>query len=401
MIAHGTGLAALALGLMGLSGYAFGPSDLYSVGYFQTLALHTALGITMLGTAAVAASGEVGLTRLARSRTLGGRLSRTLLPAVLVVPTVLGWVGVWMMRNGFGPGFVMALYATTVAALSGALVWSTGSRLTSADVRRHEAETARAEADEALAELRVASQDLRIANRDLRDFTAAAAHDLRGPLSAVMLGLQMLEEDGGQATRDHVVHRVTGAAERGMTLIDDLLEYGEVGTVDVELSHVDLESVVKDVVAQIEEASGRRVDLASGPWAPVAADERLLRRLLVNLIGNAVKYTPGEEDVDLQVGTQRLRDGRVRVWVADRGLPIPADERELVFEIFKRGAQGARHAGGTGVGLAVSRRIVERHGGDIEVVDHDGWTKRFQLTLPGADQLTRSSSASARSTASA
>ena len=62
VIAHGTGLAALALGLMGLSGYAFGPSDLYSVGYFQTLALHTALGITMLGTAAVAASGEVGLT---------------------------------------------------------------------------------------------------------------------------------------------------------------------------------------------------------------------------------------------------------------------------------------------------------------------------------------------------
>ena len=74
LVAHAAGVLALTLGLVGLSGYAFGPSDLYSVGYFQTLALHTALGIALLGVALVAANGEVGLTRLARSRTLGGRL---------------------------------------------------------------------------------------------------------------------------------------------------------------------------------------------------------------------------------------------------------------------------------------------------------------------------------------
>ena len=119
LVAHGAGVLALTIGLIGLSGYAFGPSDLYSVGYFQTLALHTALGIALLGMALVSGSGEVGLTKLARSRTLGGRLARTLLPAVLIIPTVLGWVGLWLMRQDFGPGFVMALYATSVALLSG------------------------------------------------------------------------------------------------------------------------------------------------------------------------------------------------------------------------------------------------------------------------------------------
>ena len=79
------------------------------------------------------------------------------LPAVLVIPTVLGWAGIWMMRNGYGPGFVMALYATSVALLSGALVWLTGLRLTTADVRRSEAEEARRVADGALAELETAA----------------------------------------------------------------------------------------------------------------------------------------------------------------------------------------------------------------------------------------------------
>ncbi len=330
LVAHAAGVLALTLGLVGLSGYAFGPSDLYSVGYFQTLALHTALGIALLGVALFAANGEVGLTRLARSRTLGGRLARTLLPAVLVIPTVLGWVGLWMMRNDYGPGFVMALYATSVALLSGGLVWLTGARLTTADVRRSEAEEAREVADRALAELRVASQELRLANRDLSDFTAAAAHDLRGPLSAVVLGVQMLHalDDQRHAA---VVRRIDAAASRGMTLIDDLLEFGEVGQVPVEPTRVDVEHLVAEVVASVGEATGRRIDLDAGRCAAVRADERLLRRLLTNLIGNAVKYTEGDGPVRIvtvqpgntlwQIARDRYGEGilYVRVFDANRG----------------------------------------------------------------------------------
>ena len=384
LVAHGAGVLALTLGVVGLSGYAFGASDLYDVGYFQTLALHTALGIALLGLALVSASGEVGLTRLARSGTVGGRLARTLLPAVIVIPTVLGWLSVWMMRHDYGPGFVMALYATCVALLSGGLVWLAGVRLTDADVRRSEAEEARAVADRALAELEVASQELRLANRDLSDFTAAAAHDLRGPLSAVVLGVQMLHTVGDPRYAD-VVDRVEGAAERGMTLIDDLLQFGQVGQVPVEPTRLDLEPLVVEVVAAVEGATGRSVRLEAGTWSPVRADESLVRRLLTNLIGNAVKYTEGEGVVDVGVAAEPTGDGRVLVRVSDRGLALPEAERELVFEIFKRGSAGARHSTGTGVGLAVCRRIVERHGGTIAVVDRQGWSKSFELTLPAAE----------------
>lgn len=414
LLAHGAGVLALTIGLIGLSGYAFGPSDLYDVGYFRTIALHTALGIALLGVALVSGSGEVGLTKLARSRTLGGRLARTLLPAVLVIPTVLGWVGLWMMRNDYGPGFVMALYATSVALLTGALVWLTGVRLTAADVRRSEAEEASRVADGALAELETATEELRLANRDLSDFTAAAAHDLRGPLSAVVLGVQMLHAraDPDQA---YVVDRIDAAAVRGMALIDDLLEFGQVGQVPVEPAPVDLEPLVREIVSGVEESTGRAVRLEAGPWLAVRADPRLVRRLLTNLIGNAVKYTEGVGPVDVLVGTAAAPSGRVLVRVADRGIPIPEKERELVFEIFTRGESGARHASGNGVGLAVCRRIVERHGGRIAIVDRDGWSKSFELTLPAAEVTPRgetptptvrrrqawSSSARARRTASA
>ncbi|MAY97918.1 MAG: hypothetical protein CMH84_15500 [Nocardioides sp.] len=235
-----------------------------------------------------------------------------------------------------------------------------------------------------------------------------------GPLSAVVLGVQMLHalDDQRHAA---VVRRIDAAASRGMTLIDDLLEFGEVGQVPVEPTRVDVEHLVAEVVASVGEATGRRIDLDAGRCAAVRADERLLRRLLTNLIGNAVKYTEGDGPVDLAVATESLAGGRVLLRVSDRGLPLPVEERELVFEIFKRGAAGARHSTGTGVGLAVCRRIVERHGGGIAVVDHQGWSKAFELDLPAADPVlhgdvstpagrtrqSRPSSARARRTASA
>jgi len=408
LAAHVAGLTALAIGLIGLSGYAFGASDLYSVGYFQTLALHTALGIALLGASLVMATGEVGLTRLSRSSTIGGRLVRTLLPAVVVVPTVLGWGGVWLMRAGTSPGFVMALHATTVALMSGLLVWWAGTRLRQADISRDEAVQARAETDQALTVLNGRTEELRIANRDLRDFTSAAAHDLRGPLSAIRLGVQMLEDISDPDSRRMVLDRMQGATDRGMDLIDDLLDYQGVGTLELSRGVVDLQTVLDAVVADTEQASGRRVALAPGDGAllPVHADERLVQRLLVNLVSNAVKYTPDEgAPVDLAVSTTPADDGMVRVSVADRGLAIPDGEREQIFEIFQRGAEGAATASGTGVGLAICRRIVERHGGEIGVVDRSGWTKSFDLTLPAVPGVVRPlpqpSSARARSTATA
>ncbi|MCM0622474.1 sensor histidine kinase [Nocardioides bruguierae] len=392
-VAHGTAVAGVAIGLMGLSGYAFGPSDLYGVGYFQTLALHTALGITTLGLALVMATGNVGLVRLARSRTTGGRLVRTLLPAVVLVPLATGWLGVRAMREGAGPGFVVACLVTGVALFSGAMVWAAGAQLRQADVRRaeaerdrHEAEVARAEAQLALEQLAAADEELRIANRDLRDFTSATVHDLRGPLSAIQLGSQMLELTSSEETRAKVEERIRTAVARGMALVDDLLDLQQVGTVDPESTDLDVVAMVSAHATTVSDQTGRAVHLdlvGADDVTGVHADEQLVRRLVGNLVENAVKYTPGDDAVDLALRTS-TREEMVEVRIADRGVPIAEEERETVFEIFRRGTEGARVAPGTGVGLAICRRIVERHGGEIHIQDEAGWSKSFAFTLPCA-----------------
>lgn len=373
---HLLGLVAVLVGLVALSGYAYGTSDLYGVGYFQTLALHTAVGILLLGSAIMAGTGDIGLASLVRSSTVGGTLVRQMLPVVVLTPTLLGWVTLWVIRGQFiGPGFAFALYATLVALTSGIVVWSTAVRLRAVDLRRVSIEQAFTERD-ALA------TQLAAANRELRDFTAAAAHDLRGPLSGVAMGVQLLRELDDEESQRFALDRIERSTQRGLALIDSLLDYENVGLVQSIPSPLDLEIVVRRVRMNVEESTGRRIDLQLEDLAPVLADADLVERLLTNLIGNAVKYTPVTADpVALLVAARETSGSWVEVGVADAGSPIAALDRTRIFDIFQRGSATAKVAG-TGVGLAISRRVVERHGGRIWVDDLDGWSKRFVFTLP-------------------
>lgn len=387
-LAHVGGLMGLSLGLLGLSGYAFGVSDLYAVGYFQTLALHTAVGIVLLGLTVLLLAGDVGLVALLQTPDAASALVRNLLPAVVALPLVCGWVAVRLMREGLGVGFVLALYATALSLLNGVLVWYAASRMRAVDARREAEEFARIESDQALADLARTTSALERANTDLRDFTAGAAHDLRGPLSAVLMGVAMLDRPTSESARAEVVARIQGAAERGMTLVDDLLEFGEAGTVELRPVVLDLAELTRAVVHAVQESTGRAVELVETGFEPVLADPHLVWQAVRNLVGNAVKYSPGHGPVPIEVGAQHTEDGMVSLRVADRGLAIPTEERELIFEIFRRGVNGARQAAGTGVGLAVVRRVAERHGGSVRVVDHEGWSKRFELTLPAPPGVT-------------
>lgn len=374
---HVLGFVAAVVGLIAISGYAYGTSDLYDVGYFQTLALHTAVGILILGAAVVISTREIGLAGLVTSNTVGGSLVRHALPVVVLTPTVLGWMTLWSITGGFiSPGFAFALYATVVALTSGVVVWRTGVRLSALDLRRVTVEDAYAERD-ALA------TQLAAANQELRDFTAAAAHDLRGPLSAAALGAGMLRDLEDEGSRRRAIDGIERSMRRGMALVEDLLEYSNVGVMPTQPTRLDLERAVQRARMDAAQATGRSIVLDIGPLPPVMADAGLVARLLANLVDNATKYTPAEaETVDLLVTSRRLPGPWVEISVADRGKPIPVGERTRIFDIFQRGS-GTGEVGGSGVGLAICRRVVERHGGRIWVDDLAGWSKRFVFTLPG------------------
>lgn len=384
--AQGWGIVALALGSIGLSGYMYGHSDLYGVGYFETVAVHTAFGITVLGLAELLESDDVGLTRLARSRSLGGALVRSLLPAVVLVPSILGWISVWLLRNtDLGPGPVIATLCTTVAVAFGVLVWIAGNRLRAADVSRAEARQAHRATAAALNDLERVKTQLERANRDLHDFTSGAAHDLRAPLGVVKMGNQMLRLADNPEKRTQIQDRIDTAVARGQTLIDDILDYQSAGNVEIWPEEIALDTLSATIANDLGHELEREINLEADAPPPISADPHLIDRVMRNLLSNAVKYTPGSEPVAIRIEAATGPRGMVKIWVSDRGLPIAPDERERAFEIFHRGLEGARVASGSGVGLATCRRVIERHGGTIGIEDREGWSKSFCFTLPLAE----------------
>ncbi|MFB9450095.1 PAS domain-containing protein [Dactylosporangium vinaceum] len=240
---------------------------------------------------------------------------------------------------------------------------------------------------------------LRRYETELAQFAAVVAHDLKSPLTAVH-GFAAVAADAVSATPPRVetagaaLQRVRQGAVRMREIIDVLLAYTTARDAPLDVADVDLQALVAAVVA--ERTAPRPVAFLSpavldvtppapsvwvGPLPPVRADPGLLRLVVDNLVGNAIKYTPAGVAAQVEISAGPATGG-VRLVVADRGIGIPDDEKGRVFESFHRGRP--LDYGGTGLGLAICRRIVERHGGTIAVQDNPGGGTRFCVTLPAA-----------------
>ncbi len=222
----------------------------------------------------------------------------------------------------------------------------------------------------------------------LESFAQVVAHDLRGPVGVIQGWVEVLthdlEEGPGLHARDAgpKLERIRSASERMQRLIADLLEASMSRDQQVRTAVVDLESVARSVADQHTAAIGaHRPSIEVGPMPDVRADVVFVRQLLDNLVSNAVKYVvPGEAP---QVSVTAREVGEVvEVTVADKGIGIPASEREQIFEAFHR-THAAQGYDGHGIGLSVCRRIVERHGGRISARPALGSRgARIVFTLP-------------------
>lgn len=224
----------------------------------------------------------------------------------------------------------------------------------------------------------------------LRAFAGELAHDLKNPLTVVEGWSEMLEGeflDAGSVPAERglpMLRRVQGAAGHMRTLIEELLSYTVARGHVLEHKRLDLGPLVEEIVAGLTQASHDDpvpVVEAETPH-PVLADRVLVRQLLDNLIGNAVKYVAPDTTPRVRVST-RLEDGRVRVDVTDNGLGVPEEHRRRVFDSLYRIDRPGYD--GTGLGLAICARIVERHDGALSVGDGpDGVGSTFTFTLPVA-----------------
>ncbi|MGI5244902.1 ATP-binding protein [Dactylosporangium sp. CA-139066] len=227
--------------------------------------------------------------------------------------------------------------------------------------------------------------EARAREADLTAFAGIVAHDLKNPLTVIGAHAEMARD----ALPDRPEHaaesldRVGAGVVRMQRLIDDLLAYVTARDAALKTTEVDLAGLVDDVVA--ERVNHLRVppDVYVGTLPRVLADPAMLRHVLDNLVGNALKYVQPGRVPKIDISAQPAGPGWVRVEVADRGIGIPDADKPHVFESFHRAHTGQSY-GGTGLGLAICRRIVDRHGGTISVSDNPGGGSRFAFTVPAA-----------------
>ena len=218
----------------------------------------------------------------------------------------------------------------------------------------------------------------------LRDnMLAGVTHDLRTPVTVIKVQAQLLRRRANEQLRSSI-DQIERAATRMARWIDELLEVASVHSadeIDLTLSETDLVSIVRDAIAEYEPHTRRHSFRVEAEPDEVVSefDASRLERVIDNLIGNAIKYTPQGGCVQVDV---RASGGWASVSVSDEGIGIPPEDLPYIFEPFRRGANVVGRISGTGIGLASAKRIVERHGGTLSASSKPGQGSTFMLRLP-------------------
>jgi light-regulated signal transduction histidine kinase (bacteriophytochrome) len=267
-----------------------------------------------------------------------------------------------------------------------------GERAKAADTQRallnilEDIETERitaAEAKALLESVKRTAEELERSNKDLEQFAYVASHDLQEPLRAVSGFVALLQHRYGDSlddkAREYIGAAVDGA-QRMQTLIDDLLEYSRVGTGGRTLEPTSARTALDRAIANLD-ASIREAEavITADPLPVVPADGVQLAQLFQNLIGNAIKFR-SDRPPSIHVACQHRRGSWI-ISVQDNGIGIERQYAERIFLIFQR-LHTRRNYPGTGIGLAICRRIVERHGGRIWVESQPEQGATFSFSIP-------------------
>ena len=246
-------------------------------------------------------------------------------------------------------------------------------------------------------EARVAQRtvELQATNRELESFAYSVAHDLRAPLRHINGYASLLIEDNRELSADsrRKLDIIARAAEKMGHLIDGLLDLSRTSRIEMQLVRVDLQILIAEVVDECtREAVGREIVWKIAPLPSALADVRLLRQALINIVGNAVKFTAKRPDATIEIGVDvgamarqpgSVGEDEVVIFVRDNGAGFDMSHAKKLFDAFQRLHTQADFPG-TGIGLATVARIVERHGGRIWAEGQPDVGATFYISLKRA-----------------
>jgi len=232
------------------------------------------------------------------------------------------------------------------------------------------------------------SRELEVASRHKSEFLANMSHELRTPLNAIIgfsevLGERMFGELNEK--QDEYLKDIHASGQHLLSLINDILDLSkiEAGRMELEVTDFDLPMTIDNALMLVRERAARRgIDLhrtLDERLGQIQADERKVRQVLLNLLSNAIKFTPEGGRIDVQA---RAVDGSIEVSVTDTGVGIAPEDQDAVFEEFRQVGTADKKVEGTGLGLALSRKFIELHGGKIWVKSEIGAGSTFTFTVP-------------------
>ncbi|HEU0135697.1 MAG TPA: ATP-binding protein [Flavobacterium sp.] len=231
-------------------------------------------------------------------------------------------------------------------------------------------------------ELETKNAELRISNNELESFSYSVSHDLMAPVRAVRIYTEMLQQGYNDALDEQgqkVLAKIQNNAEKMAQLIEDLLEFSQLGKKELNRARVDMAMIANEVIAEVAEFTPLKSSIRMYELAPAYGDPALLRQVWMNLISNAVKYSEHVADSAVEIGSVNTEDG-VTYFVRDNGVGFDMAQSSKLFGVFQR-LHSASDFKGTGIGLAIVHRIIMKHNGKVwaESVIDKGSTFYFQL----------------------
>ena len=224
---------------------------------------------------------------------------------------------------------------------------------------------------------------LKKSNEELEQFSYTVSHDLKSPLSNIMLSAEMVKhelEDKTDEDSRRMLDIIENNASKMSALITHILEFSRLGRQEMEMLPVDMNELVKEISEGLKmENGGRNLRFEIERLHGCSGNKVMVQRVVSNLLSNAVKYTSHKNEAVISVDSKPVNDF-IEYRVNDNGEGIAPKHQEAVFQMFRRFSKS--HHDGTGLGLAIARKIVEQHGGTIWVESQPGEGATFYFTLP-------------------
>lgn len=228
------------------------------------------------------------------------------------------------------------------------------------------------------------TNEMEMVNKELEAFSYSISHDLRAPLRSIIGYSQILLEDYGEKMDDDgkkTCKVIVNNGKRMGQLIDDLLDFSRLGRNELQRSFVDMDALVKEILdEQTSRENGRKLEIRLLPLEPSKVDRNMFTQVWINLISNALKYSRKREITQIEIGSEK-KGGENCYYISDNGAGFDMAYVDKLFGVFQR-LHKMNEFEGTGVGLALVKRIIQRHGGIVWAEAEKDKGAKFYFTLP-------------------